>query len=411
MPTGAKLGHIVSAETDRMNLSGSLNCYEAAKAIGGRSLTRSKAPGRLFEVGAGPMYAASGDGAILTDVDGNRYIDMLCALGAISLGYGRESEWVDINCDRSAAREMRRGWIYSLPSYLEGQAAEAMLSTFAPWASQVRFVKTGSESTHAAYRIAKRATGREHVLVGDWAYHGWHEWSDKNDSGNSARFYPHGMLMSEIAWDPTRVAAVFIEPHRWEPVNVEWLTSVREWCDRHGVLLVFDEMIYGGRWAKGGATEFFGVRPDLACFGKAIGNGAPIACVVGNEALADHGELVSGTYSGETASLAALIDVARAYDTKPVIDTLWKRGQQLARGLREAISQYPGAVLEGQPVHQRVRFANPEHGKLFAAAMAQRGVLWHPDVVNVSFSHAEAHIERVVEGAIASLAEMAKATT
>lgn len=401
-----------------MNLSQSAACYEAAKAICGRSLTRSKAPGKLFEIGTGPMYAAHGKGALLFDVDGNRCIDMICALGAISLGYG--GMW-DFDDNHAAMSEVRHGWIYSLPSRLEGTAADAMLATFAPWASQVRFVKTGSESVHAAYRIAKAATGRDRVLVGDWAYHGWHEWCADDCFPWTHRFAHNEDLgyLDDCYADERRafavpykdIAAVFIEPHRWEPVNVEWLKSVRAFCDRIGALLVFDSMIYGGRWAKGGTTEYFGGRPDMECFGKAIGNGAPIACVVGNQVLADHGEIISGTYSGDAVALAALIDVARVYDTQPVIDTLWKRGCQLARGLREAIALHPGPVLEGAAVHQRLRFPDPADGKRFAAAMAQRGVLWHPDIVNISYSHTEAHIERVVEGAIASLAEMAKATT
>lgn len=377
----------------------SLKLHARAAIIPGRSLTRSKAPGRLFDERDGPLYAHLATGATLVDVNDNSYIDMVCALGAISLGYGGST-------GRLAEDMVRAGWVFSLPHHYEVQAAERLLEHVAPWASHVRFVKTGSEATHGAYRIAKAATGRRHVLVGDWAYHGWHEWVDQ------ALKFPHGSLeirqpvgQNDVAWGD--VAAVFIEPHRWEPVDVEWLRSVRAFCDRNGSLLIFDEMIYGGRWALGGATEYFGVTPDLACYGKAIGNGAPIACIVGRDAMATHGELVSGTYSGDAAALGAVIEVVRTYAREPVIDTLWKRGSQLARGLREAVSLCPGEVtLEGQPVHQRLRFVEPAIGKRFAAAMARRGVLWHPDVVNVSYAHTEALIERVVEAALASMQEM-----
>lgn len=381
-----------------------------AAVIPGQSLTRSKAPGKMFEIGAGPLYARRAFGAMLEDVDGHSYIDMVCALGAISLGYGA-GPCVD------AKVAIQSGWIYSLPHISEIEAAEIVLAHVAPWATHVKFTKTGSEATHAAYRIAKAATGRSKVLVGDWAYHGWHEWCwfDQPTSivsiDGHARRYRHNAPFIECAdvWVDDDVAAVFLEPHRWERVDAAWLQQVRQWCTDAGALLVFDEMIYGGRWALGGATEYFGVTPDLACFGKAIGNGAPIACVVGRGALADHGELVSGTYSGDAAALAACVEVIRTYKREPVIDTLWTRGRQLTRGLREAVALSQHQVTrEGEPVHQRLRFEDPERGRQFAAAMAKRGVLWHPDVVNVMLSHTEALIERVAEAAIASMVEIGR---
>jgi len=293
-----------------------------------------------------------------------------------------------------------------------------MLTYVAPWAQQVRFVKTGSEATHAAYRIAKRATGREVVLMGDWAYHGWHEWCSTTPDGVpespfTVRF-PHGAYLpawldsQNIEW--SQIAAVFIEPHRWQPTDRNWLQDVKRECWANGTLLVFDEMIYGGRWALGGASEFFGVTPDLACYGKALGNGAPIACVVGSrDLIGTHGEMVSGTYSGETVGLEALIEVVEFYRTHDVIGHLWQRGAQLVDGLKQACAQYPslGAVVEGAaPVHVRLRFADPALGLAFSAQMVQRDVLWHPDCVNVSYAHTRAIIETVVQAAADSLAAL-----
>lgn len=382
--------------------------YERAVIIPERSLTRSKAPGRFFDIGRGPLYAESGRGAYLTDVDGKQYIDMLCALGAISLGYGRETR---------TARDYyaHRPSVYSLPHRAEVTAAEAVLKTVAPWASRVRFTKTGSEATHAAYRIAKAVGGpkRNVVLVGDWAYHGWHEWCG-DPKGVGVVTYPHNFDLVDVI-DPDAVAAVFIEPHRWEPVDAEWLRAVRRYCDTNAVLLVFDEMIYGGRWAKGGATEYFGVTPDLACFGKAIGNGASIACVVGGEILDTHGSMVSGTYSGDVGALAALIDTLHAYEcgdgfSTAVIAVLWARGTQLQRGLKSALADtgYP-ARLEGAPVHQRIVFDDKADGREFSALMADRHVLWHPEVANVMYAHSIEDIERVVTATYESLRAMMKA--
>ena len=380
--------------------------------IPGGACTRSKAPGRLFDVGSGPLYAASGHGAVLRDVDGHEYIDMICGLGAISLGY------------EALPNAPLAGRIYSLPHHVEITAAEDVLRVVAPWASQVRFTKTGSESTHAAYRIAKVATGRSHVMVGDWAYHGWHEWCSPDHATRLT--FGHGEINIDTPRLTSRrelvpayrddIAAVFIEPHRWEPVSVAWLQSVRDWCTRRGALLVFDEMIYGGRWALGGATEYYGITPDLACFGKAIGNGSPIACVVGRDALRDHGVLVSGTYSGDVSALECLSQTLAQYEQRKVIELLWARGRQLAAGLEQAIvaSGWSGLVTrEGQPVHQRLRFegdeaARPARARQFAAGMASRGVLWHPQLVNVCAAHTEDQITQVCEAAMATLQQMGR---
>lgn len=343
--------------------------------------------------------------------DGRDYIDMCCALGAISLGYAETQA--------DPIYEIGEGWIYSLPSIYEDHAAERV-AALAPWATAWKPLKTGSEATHGAYRVAKAATGRQYVMVGDWAYHGWHEWCSFNGdelatvSRTAARF-PHGADMDDASqnygayWARTHEppAAVFIEPHRWEPIDVAWLQHVREYCDRVGALLVFDEMIYGGRWALGGASEYYSVTPDLACYGKAIGNGAPIAVLVGGQALVDYGEAVSGTYSGDAAALAALSATVDRYLDEPIIDTLWARGRQLAAGIDDVLARYTNVRREGAPVHQRIVFDGDETaGQRLAVAMARRGVLYHPQVINVSAAHTEFDIDAVVGALRESCAEL-----
>jgi glutamate-1-semialdehyde 2,1-aminomutase len=353
-----------------------MSLYERAAIIPGRSLTRSKAVFR--------EWAWEAIGSTIYAEDGREYIDMLCALGAVTLGYSNREPG-------------RANVVLSLPHRVEIEAAEAVLEHVAPWASHVRFTVTGSEACHAAYRIAKAATGRSRVLVGEWAYHGWHEWVSQ------CWQFEHGDDLSSVyRCDENDIAAVFIEPHRWEPIDPEWLRSVRAFCDRIGALLVFDEMIWGGRFALGGATEVFGVVPDMVCYGKAFGNGQPVAFVVGRDALAQHGEIVSGTYSGYPQGLQAVVDTIRAYTTHPVLDTLWARGAQLQEGLRRVIPPALG-VCEGAPVHQRVRFFDPTHGQRFSDAMKARGILFHPACANVMYAHTEAQIDRVIAAAAESV--------
>lgn len=368
--------------------------YERAAIIPGKSCTRSKAPDRLLKA-----WALHAHDATIVDTEGRAYIDMVCGLGAISLGYDVKPPLVSSG-------------VFSLPHLNEIVAAEKVLKHVAPWASSVRFVKSGSEATHAAYLIAKKATGRNRVLVGDWAYHGWHEWSEQ------AEKYAHGSDLSDVS-QPHQIAAVFVEPHRWEPVNLEWLRSVRAFCDRVGALLVFDSMIYGGRYALGGASEYFGVTPDQECFGKAFGNGQAVAFVVGKDALKEHGEIVSGTYSGDVTGLSAVIDTLHTYTAQPVIETLWARGRQLMDGLKQVIPAELGTV-EGAPVHCRIRFKDPQLNQpydyrpsearpfshKFKEAMARRGVLCTAEWFLVMYAHSPEQIDQVIEAAEQSVKEL-----
>ncbi len=351
-----------------------LSLYDRAAVIPGRSLTRSKK-------GFG-KFAAYGDGAIVVDSDGQSYIDMLCGLGAISLGY---REFMEPQC----------AGVYSFPHVYEVEAAEAVLKHVTPWASYVRFTKTGSEATHAAYRIAKAATGRTQGARCVGSYHGWHEWCD-TELGTLVR----GEMppSSEIGSD---VAAIIVEPKRFEVDDCVWLKNLRGWCDIYGALLIFDSMIYGGRFALGGASEYFGVIPDLECFGKALGNGRAVSFVVGTDRTREYGEIASGTFSGETSGLAAIVETLKVYTSEPVIETMWARGKQLRDGLDRVIPSALGTP-KGFPVCQTIDWAKPEYGPKFSAEMLQRGVIWHPVPVLTMFAHTEQHIETVIQAAQAS---------
>jgi glutamate-1-semialdehyde 2,1-aminomutase len=346
----------------------------ANRVIPGGSQTRSK---KVFG-----RFAAWADGAIVTDVEGNSYIDTMSALGAISLGY------------RPAPSA---GGVYSFPHQWEPVAAEAVLRHVTPWASWFRATKTGSESMHLCYRIAKAATGRTTVLRLKGSYHGWHEWCSLEE-GDVAPESSQWLLATA-----TDIAAVVVEPPRFEPMSRDWLGGVRRACDRLGALLIFDSMIWGGRYALGGASEYYGVIPDLEAFGKAFGNGQAISFVVGHEATRVHGEIASGTYSGDITGLSALVDTLNVYATEPVIDTLWARGRQLQDGLRALIPESLATCLGG-PVCQRVTFTNPAHGQQFSDAMLERGVIWHPLVAMPMYAHTVSQIDQVLDAAQASLA-------
>lgn len=377
--------------------------WERSALIPGRSLTRSKAPGAWYSLDASgapdadlPRFAQAAKGCRIQDEQGTWYIDMLCGLGAISFGYDDMPTYT-------------AGQVMSLPSLWEGRAAEIVLAHVAPWAKQVRFTKTGSEATHGALMVARRATGRRRYARLLGSYHGWHsEWQqDYASDAPDVCWYSVGDANLRLCETFADCAAVFVEPPRFQRYTREWLVTVMVEATKAGALVVFDEMIYGGRWALGGASEYFGLTPDIACYGKALANGASVACLVGTDALRDHGDAISGTFSGDPTPLRALhATITRYVDTK-AIDTLWKRGRQLQRGLRALEAQYRGTfTVEGEPVHQRLVFADARLGKSLAAAMARRGVLWHPACANVMAAHTTNDIETVVcaaEDALAAL--------
>ncbi|GAG48119.1 unnamed protein product, partial [marine sediment metagenome] len=194
---------------------------------------------------------------------------------------------------------------YSLPHPNEVELSE-LLCEVIPCAEMVRLGKNGSDVTTAAVRLARAITGRDLVL--QCGYHGWHDWYIGNTK--KGKGVPEGTKKMTIPFDynsfiarlkdpevESRVilekhkrgaACVIMEPTNFHPPKEGFLSKIRDWCDRTGTLLIFDEMVTGFRWSLGGAQEYFGVHPDLACFGKAMANGYPISAVVGREEFMRH---------------------------------------------------------------------------------------------------------------------------
>lgn len=353
----------------------------AERVIPGGSLTRSK---KAFGV-----FAEHAEGALVWDTEGHHYIDCVSALGAATLGYLPAPSVSGVT---------------SLRHRLEPEAAGAVLRYVAPWARWARFTKTGSEACTGAYRIAKAATGRWIVLRGDWSYHGWHPNFEEMPAEHKFQFGQTDL--SEFDYIADGVAAVFIEPHRFMEPPSGWLDSIAAWCDMHGALLVFDSMIYGGRWALGGASEYFRIQPDLEVFGKGLGAGQSVAFIVGREETMPFGEIPSGTFSGDISGLAGVINALNIYRSEPVIETIWERGRQLQEGLLKVIPEHIGTVDGHYPVCQRILFHKERHAQEFTDAMLKNGVIWHPLVTLPNFAHTELQVRKVIEAAAFSASSL-----
>ncbi len=374
--------------------------------LGSQTFSKSQVS---YPHGVSPMFLERGQGARVWDVDGNEYLDFVNGLLCVSLGY------CDPDVDAAVMAQMQNGVSFSLPHRLEAEVAE-MLVELVPCAEMVRFGKNGSDVTSAAIRLARAYTGRDHVAV--CGYHGWQDWyigSTARDRGVPAavKALTHSFTYNDLAsletlidQHPGQLAAVIMEPMNIAPPKPGFLEGVRDLCDQHGIVLVFDEMITGFRFALGGAQQLFNITPDLATFGKGMANGYPISAVVGKREIMMlmNDIFFSGTFGGETLSLAA----AKASLTKlkacDVTAHLGKLGQQLLQGLDtlfEQLNRPDWLSTAGNPswsflvIGDAAPYSAFELKSLFMQEIFKRGILTL-GTHNLSYAHSAADIDRLL---------------
>jgi glutamate-1-semialdehyde aminotransferase len=296
--------------------------------------TMSKAPDQ-YVFGVHPIYIERGNGAMIQDVDGNWYVDYLCSLGPIVLGHNNARTVTAVK------KQLDKGITFSLMSPLEVELA-SLLTEVIPCAEQVRYAKNGTDVTLAAVRIARVATGKEVILKPEGHYHGWGDWhaaSTTRDYGipkslkELVRTFTYNDLDSlESELKHNDAAAVIMEPVALEEPQPGFLEGVRDLCTKYGVLLIFDEVITGFRWALGGAQEHYDVTPDLATFGKAVANGMPLSIIAGKKQYMkelDH-IFFSMTFGGEACSLAAAVETVKQMKESPsMFKHMWHHGNRI----------------------------------------------------------------------------------
>lgn len=357
----------------------------------------------FYPGGAAPLYVTHGDGARIFDVDGNDYVDLVGALHPIVLGYR------DPDVDDAVRRQLNRaGMSFSLATSLEIDLAD-VLCDLIPCAEMVRFGKTGTDVTTAAVRLARVYTSAKHVLVG--GYHGWADWSistqeDKNFGipteiqDLTYAISPDNPQAIEEILDRLRgdIAAIVVEPTGWN------LGHLRNICDKNDIVLIFDEIQTGFRYTLGGAQKWYGVTPDLACFGKAMGNGMPISALVGRKEIM--GRLAppdvaffSGTFFGDTLSIAAALATIEKLDKNDIISHNWVTGVKLIDEIRPLLPNCvqlhgPGCLTKIKFLHHQNATA-PQLQALFTQEMAQQGVL-ALNAHALSYAHKEPEIRKIV---------------
>jgi glutamate-1-semialdehyde-2,1-aminomutase len=372
---------------------------QAVDIIPAGTQTFSKGPGQYVN-GVAPKYIQRAEGSHVWDVDGNEFIDYGMALGPIILGYAYP------RVNQAIIKQLEDGITYTLMHPLEVELSR-LLVELVPCAEMVRFGKNGSDATAGAIRLARAYTRRDKIAC--CGYHGWQDWYIGSTSRNlgvpkavcelTLQFQYNNIDSLKVIFDqnPDEIAAVILEPVNFYEPRDGFLEAVKELTQRHGALLIFDEIITGFRMALGGAQEYFGVVPHLAAFGKAMGNGMPISAIVGKAEIMRLFEeaFFSFTLGGEALSLAASIATIKELQETNALNHIWRMGKILLDGYN-ALSEELGLThvtkCIGYPCWPEVIFNDLRvtSGRVFQSLVQQeivkRGILTRPGMF-VCYAH------------------------
>lgn len=332
---------------------------------------------RFWGEGTTP-YVERAKGAYLWDVDGRRYIDYRLAFGPVILGHAFDE------VDAVVVDEIRKGVLFAMTGELEVAVAE-MISQMVPAVEMVRLACSGTEATMHALRVARAYTGRQLILKFEGNYHGFHDhtlWSTYapiEAYGNrrspipvpASSGIPSSMrdLVITLPFNDAegfervmrssgeRIAAVITEPCQGNCGAIEpqpgFLELIRSECDRYGAVFILDEVKTGFRIANGGAQEHLGIRPDLATYAKALGNGYPVAAFGGKRdimGIIGHGVAQGGTFTNNKPGVAAAYATLKLLQERPILQTIKERGKRLMDGLGEIFEENDfEAVFSGYP--------------------------------------------------------------
>lgn len=392
-----------------------------------------------------PVYYQKGEGAYLTDVDGNRYIDCIMGNGSIILGHN------DQEFNERVQYYSTSGIVTGVETELSIKTAEKFLS-LVPTAEQIRYTNTGTEAIMHAMAMARTYTGKSDIAVIEGAYNGWHDavhvsiWPDLQKAGDktepkslpgtsgliegvvkSTLVLPYNDLETAerlLTKNKHRIAALIIEPTMIDigyiPAKKEYLQGLRKLCDQLNIVLVFDELLTGFRDSPGGAQEYYGLTPDLSTFGKAISNGYMLAAIAGKSVIF---ETVTpgkgtcsfvGTYNGHQLSLAASLAFMEIYEERKVFQSLQTKTEKLITEFAKIAENHQvKARVQGRGGHFHWYFtdqeivdyrsatqSNKEHYGEFIETLAGKGVYCSPNYLlhhAISMAHTDEIIQQLVD--------------
>ncbi len=403
----------------------------ARKRIPGMTQLLSKRPD-MFSLGVWPGYFSKAKGAEVWDLDGNKYVDMsIAGIGANVLGYA------DPDVDAAVLEAVANGTSCSLNCPEEVELAE-LLCELHPWADMVRYARTGGEAMAIAVRIARAHTGKDKIAF--CGYHGWHDWylsanlgtenalGEHLISGLNPAGVPKGLtgtafpfrynhldeLQSIVSRHGKSLAAIVMEPLRNFEPEPGFVESIREIADETGAVLIMDEISAGFRFTTGGAHLVkHTVSPDMAVFSKGLGNGYPIAAIIGKEDIMQSVQktFISSTYWTDRIGPVAAIATIKKHKKLAAAEHLISIGEKIQKGWADAAKKH------NRPINVRgmkpMSHFNFEHEKAqamkayFIQLMLEQGFL-ASNLFYAMYVHNDNHVQKYLAAVDKSFEEIAR---
>jgi glutamate-1-semialdehyde 2,1-aminomutase len=357
-----------------------------------------------------PGFIVKGKGCHVWDADGNEFIEYGMGLRSVTLGHSFSPV---IN---AASKQMGLGSNFVRPSPIEVECAEEFLSMITG-ADMVKFAKNGSDATDAAVKLARAYTGRDLIAIcADHPFFSVGDWfigttpmaagipQAVRNFTVTFRYNDIESVKSLFKKYRNQIAGVILEPEKESAPENNFLQELQRLCKKNDAVLIFDEMITGFRWHNGGGQAYHNIIPDLAAFGKALGNGFSVGALAGKREIMNLGGLnheyervflLSSTHGAENHSLSAAKKVMQIYKKEPVVETLWHQGERLAEGVRKSIAEYR--------LHDYFVVLQPsQHFRtLFLQELIKHRIL-APSFI-VSYSHTDKDIDRTIDAVHESL--------
>lgn len=402
------------------NFTGSLSLFDRATKVIPQGIYGHQIP-VLMIPGASPYYAKRGKGCRYWDIDGNEYIDYMCAYGPMVVGYANE----EVN--KAALEQIANGDCFNHPGELMVKLAERLtgLVDMADWAV---FAKNGSDMTTWATQVAREHTGRRKIVMVRGTYHGIDPWCTPGHGGLVPEDRAHMLYFDWNRADQLEdlfrrygsdIACVIMTPYHHPtytgsvlPAPGFW-SSVQSICNRNGAMLIVDDVRAGWRLSIKGSHHHFGFEPDMVCYCKAIANGFPISAAVGREALKPAAARVflTGSYWNGSMCHAAALATIGILERDKAVDHMMAMGAALNEGMKALGDRYgyPMELTGPSSIPYLVLADDPDLLKVqrFCAEVTRRGSFFHPHHNwFISAAHTKADIEETlnhVEGALKAM--------
>ncbi|MFO1047074.1 MAG: aminotransferase class III-fold pyridoxal phosphate-dependent enzyme [Geminicoccaceae bacterium] len=371
-----------------------------------------------------PQFFARSQGCRVWDVDGNEYVDFMCAWGPNLLGYGHPE------VEAAALAQLRAGDIGNGPTEAMVELAELLVATLdhADWAL---FQKNGTDATTTCVTVARAATGRRKILAARGAYHGAVPWCSPSLVGVTAEDRAHLILFDyndtasldeAVAAAGDDLAGILLAAFRHDVARDQelpdpaFLAHARAVCDQAGAALILDDVRAGFRLDVRGSWAPYGVKPDLAAYSKAIANGWPLAAVAGSEWTREGAGsiFVTGSFWYGAAAMAAAVQTIRILKETDSLAHIEAMGQRLREGMDAVAARHGFRLRQTGPVQMPMVLFDGDRelqlGNAFCAAALRHGIYLHPrHNMFLCAAHQPADIDQAIEAADAAMADIVTA--